>query len=128
MPHWKTRNKHITQCNRDNLQTDIEYTCLTLVVELKSRKGVCSIGSPYHVHVYVLVADVTELFIYMIVQFVWTIVLKLHLHIGSITKDATGISHAQKPAPCLVPSPSCFVCVHDVLYACTCVMLSCMCM
>ena len=72
--------------------------------------------------------DVTELFIYMIVQFVWTIVLKLHLHIGSITKDATGISHAQKPAPCLVPSPSCFVCVHDVLYACTCVMLSCMCM
>lgn len=56
MPHWKTRNKHITQCNRDNLQTDMEYTYLMLVVELKSRKGVCSIGSPYHVHVCVLVA------------------------------------------------------------------------
>ena len=31
------------------------------------------------------------------------------------------IAHAQMPEPCLVITPSCFVCIHDVLYTCACV-------
>ena len=31
------------------------------------------------------------------------------------------ISHAEMPEACLIPSPTCFVCTHDVLYACACV-------
>ena len=31
------------------------------------------------------------------------------------------ISHSRMQQPCLVLTPSCFVCVHDVLYTCTCV-------
>ena len=31
------------------------------------------------------------------------------------------IAHAGMPEPCLVLTPSCFVCIHDVLYTCACV-------
>ena len=31
------------------------------------------------------------------------------------------IAHARMPEPCLVLTPSCFVCVYDFLYTCACV-------
>ena len=31
------------------------------------------------------------------------------------------VAHAGMPEPCLVLTPSCFVCGHDVLYTCACV-------
>ena len=31
------------------------------------------------------------------------------------------IAHTGMPEPCLVFTPSCFVCGHDVLYTCACV-------
>ena len=44
MPQWKTRTKHVTQCDRDDFETDMEYTYVMIMDKLNSRRGVCSIG------------------------------------------------------------------------------------
>ena len=43
MTLWKTRNKHAIWCDRDDIQTDMEYTYVTLVDKLNSRRGECSL-------------------------------------------------------------------------------------
>ena len=45
-----TRNKHVTQYDRGNLQTDMEYIYVTLVDKLNSRRGVCSILLYMYIH------------------------------------------------------------------------------